>query len=137
MHESRDPFQGSEITTILVTSDLEKSKDFYLQALGASLFREYGGDSAVIQLMGHWILLVKPGGPTDDKPGTYFKTPGNKEVVSHSFTIRVNNCRQSYEILSGRGVEFITPPISRGNETRCFFYDPDGHLFEISEYRID
>ncbi len=137
MNESQDPFEGSEITTILVASDLEKSKEFYVQALGASLFREYGGDSAVIQLMNHWMLLVKPGGPTEDKPNTYFKTPGNKEVVSHSFTIRVKNCRQTYKILSARGVEFITPPVTRGYETRCFFYDPDGHLFEISEYNSE
>jgi len=26
-------------------------------------------------------------------------------------------------------------PVSHGPETRCFFRDPDGHLFEISEYR--
>ena len=30
---------------------------------------------------------------------------------------------------------FLTPPVTSGAETRAFFRDPDGHLFEISEYR--
>ena len=29
----------------------------------------------------------------------------------------------------------IAKPMRHGPETRCFFRDPDGHLFEISEYR--
>lgn len=39
----------------------------------------------------------------------------------------------AYEILVGRGAEFLTPPYKRDFETRCFFRDPDGHLFEISQ----
>jgi len=34
-----------------------------------------------------------------------------------------------------RGAAFLTDPVDHGAETRCFFRDPDGHLFEISEYR--
>ena len=93
------------------------------------------GDSLVLEFLGNWILIVTPGGPTEDKPNTHFTVPGNKETVSHSFTIRVKDCKKSYEILKGKGAEFITPPMDRGAETRCFFQDPDGHLFEISEYR--
>ena len=33
------------------------------------------------------------------------------------------------------GVEFLTPPVVHGRETRAFFRDPDGHLLEISEVR--
>jgi catechol 2,3-dioxygenase-like lactoylglutathione lyase family enzyme len=134
-HQPADPFVGAAITTILVVSDMQKSKTFYVESLGATLFREYGADSVVLQFLEHWILLVLPGGPTNDKPGTSFIAPTQKNRVSHSFTIRVNDCVDSYEILKAQGVVFITPPVVRGNETRCFFYDPDGHLFEISEYR--
>jgi catechol 2,3-dioxygenase-like lactoylglutathione lyase family enzyme len=28
----------------------------------------------------------------------------------------------------------LTPPYKRGQEIRCFFRDPDGHLFEISQF---
>lgn len=127
------PDKDMEITTILVVSDLERSKSFYLDVLGAELYREYGGTSIVLQLMNNWILLVTSGGPTEDKPNVSFSPPENPDKVSHSFTIRVKDCQVSYEVLKGRGVEFITPPHDWGYEIRCFFKDPDGHLFEISE----
>jgi catechol 2,3-dioxygenase-like lactoylglutathione lyase family enzyme len=112
-----------------------KSKSFYTDILGASIYREYGGDSLVLDFLGSWILLVTSGEPTRDKPETTFIPPRDNKLVSHSFTIRLKNCDESYEILKQRGAEFITPPVSCGTETRCFFYDPDGHLFEISEYQ--
>ncbi len=130
-----NPFVDSALTTILVVSDMEKSKAFYVDTLGAKVFREYGGDSLVLEFLGNWILLVTPGGPTEDKPSTHFVSPIDKDSVSHSFTIRVKDCKKSYELLSGKGASFITPPLDRGSETRCFFRDPDGHLFEISEFR--
>lgn len=128
-----DPFYQSEITTILVVSDMAASKTFYLEQLGAELYREYGGDSTVIRFLGHWMLLVTAGGPTPDKPNTHFRPPAEPHQVSHSFTIRVQDCRRSYELLREKGVTFLTPPYERTGEVRCFFTDPDGHLFEISE----
>jgi catechol 2,3-dioxygenase-like lactoylglutathione lyase family enzyme len=130
-----NPFEESALTTILVVSDMAKSKSFYVDVLGAKIFRDYGGDSLVLEFLGSWILLVTPGGPTDDKPETLFEAPTDKNSVSHSYTIRVKDCNKSYEILRKNGAKFITPPMARGAETRCFFQDPDGHLFEISEYR--
>lgn len=130
-----DPFEDSALTTILVVGNMKNSKSFYVDKLGASIYREYGGNSLVLQFLGNWLLLVLPGGPTEDKPKTSFSAPSDINKVSHSFTIRVKNCRESYAMLLKKGIDFLTPPIDRGNETRCFFRDPDGHLFEISEYR--
>ena len=135
MDQTANPFEESALTTILVVSDMSAAKSFYIDVLGASLFREYGGDSMVLEFLGNWILIVTSGGPTEDKPNTHFKPPTDKDVVSHAYTIRVKDCRKSYKILKDRGADFITPPLDRGAETRCFFRDPDGHLFEISEYR--
>ena len=128
-----NPFVNSELTTILVVSDMEASKNFYLNVLGAELFREYGGTSLVIKFLNNWLLIVTSGEPTDDKPETSFTPPQNPKRVSHSFTIRVENCEKSYKELISRGAEFITPPYNWGAEIRCFFHDPDGHLFEISQ----
>mgnify|MGYP006286443193 FL=1 len=135
MENRKNPFENSEFTTILVVSDMQKSKSFYLDVLGAELFREYGGNSVVLNFLGNWILLVTSGDPTEDKPNTQFVPPQNPGKVSHSFTIRVKDCRKSYEILKERGAEFMTPPHDWGAEVRCFFRDPDSHLFEISEYK--
>ena len=132
-HTVANPFENSALTTILVVSDLLKSKSFYIDVLGAELYREYG-ESVVLRFLENWILLVLPGGPTEDKPDIHFRIQMEPNTVSHSFTIRVQNCRESYNILKSKGVLFITPPFERGSEVRCFFKDPDGHLFEISEY---
>ncbi|MEP4094991.1 VOC family protein [Reichenbachiella sp.] len=132
---NQNPFNKSELTTILVVSDVQKSKVFYQKVLGSELFREYGGDSVVLKFLGHWILLVSSGEPTADKPDIRFEPPAQPNKVGHAYTIRVEDCQHSYEILKARGAEFITPPYNWGAEIRCFFQDPDGHLFEISEYR--
>ncbi len=133
MADKNDPFSDSELTTILVVSDIASSKKFYIDQLGAELFREYGRTSLVLKFLGNWILLVTAGGPTADKPELNFSPPENKNSVSHSYTIRVKDCKKSYHILKERGINFITPPYDWGQEVRCFFRDPDGHLFEISE----
>ena len=58
--------------------------------------------------------------------------PSRPRFRKHGF--RVRDCRAAYETLRSRGAEFLTPPVDRGGEIRAFFRDPDGHLFEISEY---
>lgn len=121
-----------ELTHILVVEDVGISRDFYRDALGATVVREYGGSSCVLQFLGSWLLLVTGGGPTDDKPEVTFAAPADTSRVSHSMTIRVPDCTEAYELLRSRGVEFLTPPHDWGREVRCFFRDPDGHLLELS-----
>ncbi|GAB5538830.1 MAG: hypothetical protein Salg2KO_09330 [Salibacteraceae bacterium] len=130
-----NPFKNSTLTTILVVSDMKKSKHFYIDQLGAELYREYGGTSTVLKFLDSWILLVTGGEPTADKPDISFNATSIRDSVSHSFTIRVEDCMASYDELLQRGVDFLTPPYDWGNEVRCFFRDPDLNLFEISEYR--
>jgi len=127
------PTGAVEVTQLLVVSDLERSRAFYSNVLGADVHREYGGTSLVLQFQGVWLLLVTGGGPTEDKPSVTFAPPPDPDVVSHQLTMRVPDCQAAYEILRGRGAKFLTPPHDRGGEIRCFFRDPDGHLLEISE----
>ena len=129
------PADGMELTHILVVSDLARSRDFYRDVLGASLYREYGGSSAVFSFQGVWLLLVTGGGPTADKPDVTFAAPSDPNRVSHSMTIRVPDCAAAYQTLVGRGASFLTPPVASEWEVRAFFRDPDGHLIEISEAR--
>ena len=128
------PESGIEMTHILVVSDVERARTWWVSVLGASLYREYGGTSAVLQLGGSWLLLVTGGGPTPDKPDVTFAPPPDPATVSHAMTIRVADCRAVYEVLVARGATFLTPPVVNGLETRCFTRDPDGHLVELSQY---
>ena len=126
------PAEGMELTHILVSADPERSRDFYVDVLGAELYRQYGS-SVVLRFMGNWLLVVEGGGPTEDKPTVTFAPPSDPDTVSHSFTIRVPDCRAAYETLRARGADFLAPPVDHGYEVRCFLRDPDGHLFELSQ----
>jgi len=127
------PGEGMALTHILVVDELERAKDFYSGILGAEVVREYGGTSCVLSFLDSWLLLVTGGGPTSDKPDVTFSPPQRPEEVSHAMTIRVPDCRAAYDELTSRGAQFLTPPTDWGQEVRCFFRDPDGHLLEISE----
>jgi catechol 2,3-dioxygenase-like lactoylglutathione lyase family enzyme len=128
------PTEDMELTRLLVVSDMGRSRSWYTDVLGATLYREYGGTSCVLQLLGQWLLLVTGGGPTDDKPTVTFTTP-DPDNVSAELIFRVADCHGAYETLRARGAEFLTPPLDNGYEIRGFFRDPDGHLFEISQIR--
>ncbi len=127
------PTEGVEMTVLLVVSDIARSRAWYTDVLGASLHREYGGTSAVLQFRGVWLLLVTGGGPTPGKPTVTFEAPADPDRVSHQLTMRVPDCMAAYETLRARGAEFLAPPVDRGSEIRAFFRDPDGHLLEISQ----
>ena len=121
------------VTQILVVADPAASRDFWIDVLGAELYREYGGTSVVLKFAGTWLLLVSGGGPTADKPGVTFAPPTDPNQVSHAMTLRVADCRAAYAALAARGAVFLTPPHDWGGEIRCFLRDPDGHLVELSE----
>ncbi len=127
------PTSDMELTHILVVSNMEQSRRFYGDVLGATVVREYGGTSCVLKFQGSWLLLVIGGEPTRDKPTVTFAPPPIPDTVSHAMTIRVQDCQAAYEILKSRGAKFLTPPINWNSEIRCFFRDPDGHLLEISQ----
>jgi catechol 2,3-dioxygenase-like lactoylglutathione lyase family enzyme len=129
------PTEGMELTHLLVVRDIDRSRVFYTDVVGAELYREYGGTSAVLRFMGNWLLLVTGGEPTEDKPTVTFASPADPDRVDHQMIIGVPDCRAAYETLRSRGAEFLTPPVDHGWEVRCFFRDPDGHLIELSEAR--
>lgn len=126
------PTSGTTLTHILVVSDVGRARDFYRDVLGASVSREYGGTSCVREFLGAWLLLVTGGAPT---PDVTFEAPASSTRVSRAMTIRVAGCDVAYDALRSRGTRFLTPPLHRGSDVRCFVRDPDGHLLEISEAR--
>jgi catechol 2,3-dioxygenase-like lactoylglutathione lyase family enzyme len=113
---------GVAVTHILVVADPARSRDFWVDVLGAEL-----------RFSGTWLLLVSGGGPTADKPAVVFAPPADAGRVSHAMTLRVADCQAAYEALRSRGAIFLTPPHDWGSEIRCFLRDPDGHLVEISQ----
>ncbi len=131
------PFPTSDmsLTALLVVSDVERSKRWYGDVLGAHIEGEYGGTSCVLRFLDAWLLLVTGGPPTSDKPTVVFGPPADPDRVAAELIIGVPDCRAAYATLASRGASFLTAPVEYPNEVRAFFRDPDGHLFEISERR--
>ena len=126
------PSADMELTRHLVVSDVAASVSWYRDVLGAEFVRDYGGTSAVFRLLEQWLLITSGGPPTADKPGVTFAPP-DPAKVSAQLIFRVPDAQAAYDALVSRGAEFITPPVHHDHgETRAFFRDPDGHLFEIS-----
>jgi hypothetical protein len=75
------------------------------------------------------------GGPTPDKPdiSVVDYEPGN--TVSGFRNLRVADVQACYERWSARGAEFVTPPIDRGAEIRCYRRDPEEYFKTETEFR--
>jgi catechol 2,3-dioxygenase-like lactoylglutathione lyase family enzyme len=119
------------LTHFIVSDDVARSRRFYTEVLGGEVVRE--GEPTVVALANSWIIINVGGGPTDDKPTVTLKTPPDPNTASSFLNIRVADVHAIYEAWSAKGAEFLTPPIDRGSEIRCYLRDPDGHLIEIGQ----
>jgi catechol 2,3-dioxygenase-like lactoylglutathione lyase family enzyme len=73
------------------------------------------------------------GGPTPDKPNISLVNYEPDDTVSSFMNLRVADISACYRDWSAKGAEFVTPPIDRGSETRCYIRDPDGYLIEVGQ----
>ncbi len=80
-----------------------------------------------------WVTISVAGGPTDDKPTLTLEPPPDPDRASSFLNIRVADIGAVYQQWRARGAQFLTPPIDRGNEIRCYMRDPDGHLIEVGQ----
>jgi catechol 2,3-dioxygenase-like lactoylglutathione lyase family enzyme len=125
------PSEGFVLTHFIVSDDVERSRHFYADLLGGEVVRE--GEPTIVQLANSWIIINVGGGPTEDKPEVVLETPPDPNRVSAFLNIRVADIQKLYEDWSAKGVEFLTPPMQRQTEIRCYARDPDGHLIELGQ----
>jgi catechol 2,3-dioxygenase-like lactoylglutathione lyase family enzyme len=131
MPEVPAPREGIVLTHFVVSDDVERSRRFYTEVLGGETV--LAGEPSIIALANGWIVINVGGGPTEDKPTVTLETPPDPDRVSSFLNIRVANIQAVYEEWSARGATFLTPPIDRGREIRCYMRDPDGHLIEVGQ----
>ena len=125
------PTEGIAITHFIVSRDVERSRRFYVEVLGGEAVLE--GELSIVALANGWITISIGGGPTDDKPTVTLEPPSDPDRASSFLNIRVADIRAIYDKWSARGAKFLTPPIDRGSEIRCYMRDPDGHLIEVGQ----
>jgi predicted enzyme related to lactoylglutathione lyase len=131
MPNSPAPAEGIVLTHFIVSDDVERSRRFYSEVLGGETVRS--GEPTIVQLANSWIIINVGGGPTDDKPTVTLETPRDPDRVSSFLNIRVADIDAVYAEWSARGAEFLTPPIQRQTEIRCYIRDPDGQLIEVGQ----
>jgi catechol 2,3-dioxygenase-like lactoylglutathione lyase family enzyme len=131
MPELPAPREGIVLTHFVVSDDVERSRRFYTEVLGGETVR--AGEPSIVALANGWIIINVGGEPTEDKPTVTLETPPDPDRVSSFLNIRVADIQAVYEGWSARGATFLTPPIDRGREIRCYIRDPDGHLIEVGQ----
>lgn len=125
------PATGILLTYFIVARDIEVSRRFYVDVLGGEAVLE--GEPSIVALANGWITISVGGGPTDDKPAVTLAPPSDLEHASAFLNIRVADIHAVYKAWSARGAVFLTPPIDRGREIRCYMRDPDGYLIEVGQ----
>ncbi len=125
------PSEGIVLTHFVVSADVGASQQFYTGVLGGVTVME--GGPTIVKLANSWIIINEGGGPTEDKPEVTLDVPTDLNQVSAFLNIRVADIQQVYDEWSAKGATFLTPPIDRGPEIRCYMRDPDGHLIEVGQ----
>ena len=131
MAEIPAPSEGILLTHFIVSGDVERSRRFYTEVLGGEVVME--GEPSMVALSNGWIIINAGGGPTEDKPTVTLETPPDPDRTSAFLNIRVADIEAVYNDWRERGAEFLTPPMDRGAEIRCYIRDPDGHLIEVGQ----
>src|SRR5580704_2932370 len=125
------PSEGILITHFITVRSVARSRAFYAEVLGGQVVLEE--NPCIVKLANSWVLMSPGGPPTPDKPDISVVNyePGN--TVSSFLNLRVADIQACYEQWSSRGAEFVTPPIDRLAEIRCYMRDPDGYMIEVGQ----
>jgi putative intracellular protease/amidase/catechol 2,3-dioxygenase-like lactoylglutathione lyase family enzyme len=127
------PRDGISIAHFLTVADLERSARYYEKVFGARVLTMGDGNAPpYLQLANIWIILNVGGGPTPDKPTVTLSVPDPNRINSF-MNFRVADIKACYELWKSRGAEFITEPIPKYGEIRCYIRDPDGYIIEVGQ----
>jgi catechol 2,3-dioxygenase-like lactoylglutathione lyase family enzyme len=125
--------------------DQEEALAFYTDKLGM----EVKADVTMAELGDfRWLTVAPPG--QDDVSIVLMAIPGppvfTEETVAQirdtmgkgvagTVFLTTDDCRRSYEELSGRGVEFVDTPEERPYGIDASFRDPSGNHFRLTQVR--
>ncbi|SHF60496.1 Uncharacterized conserved protein PhnB, glyoxalase superfamily [Jatrophihabitans endophyticus] len=118
--------------------DQEQAKQFYVDTLGL----EVGADMDFGPM--RWLTVRVPGDPgreiflelagppsLDETSAAQVRDLVTKGATGFSFGLTTDDCRQTYETLKARGVEFTQEPTQQPYGVDCGARDPFGNHFRI------
>jgi catechol 2,3-dioxygenase-like lactoylglutathione lyase family enzyme len=126
------PEQGFLATLFITVRSVARSRDFYARVLGGTVVMDE--NPCIIRLSNFWMIMNPGGPPTPDKPGITVADYQPGDTTSIFLNLRVADIHACYQDWKGKGAEFVTPPIDRGAEIRCYLRDPDGYLIEVGQF---
>jgi catechol 2,3-dioxygenase-like lactoylglutathione lyase family enzyme len=125
------PDEGLLVTHFLTVRDVARSREFYAGVLGGQVVIEE--NPCMVKLANSWLIMNPGGGPTPDKPGISLVANEATDQVSSFLNIRVADIEACHRDWKAKGADFVTEPIDRGAEVRCYMRDPDGYLIEVGQ----
>ena len=128
------PTEGFTVAHFLTVADLNRSAEFYKTVFGGEIVSMGDGNAPpYIKIANTWLIINVGGGPTPDKPTVTLSVPPDPNRLSSFMNFRVADIHACYELWRSRGAEFITEPIEKYGETRCYIRDPDGYIIEVGQ----
>jgi len=130
--------------TIYVT-DQDKALEFYRDKLGFRVINDVTMEGGFRWLTvapkdqsGFEIVLMEP------KPGFMFEEEAANQLRAlieggklGAGVFNTPNCQATYEELSSRGVEFLSPPTERPYGIEAIFKDNSGNWFSLTQHQND
>ena len=120
------------VYTAVFVTDQERALDFYTNVLGLEQRVDNptpdGLRFLTVGIRGQDFQLVL-------WPGTPGKAQPTLGRIPATYTIETEDCRQAYEELKARGVEFETEVLEYPWAYTAVFFDPDGNRLQLREGR--
>jgi catechol 2,3-dioxygenase-like lactoylglutathione lyase family enzyme len=118
------------LSTMLCVRDVARSVAWYRDKLGFEVLKSEP-EIALLRLDSGFVYLFAESPPTEDKPSEHLvPKPGGVILV-----LTVEDCREAYEELKARGVEFVESPEERPYGIDSSFRDPSGNQFRLTQVR--
>jgi predicted enzyme related to lactoylglutathione lyase len=129
------PRDGFTVSHFITVADVDRSVDFYEKVFGGHILSRGDSDGApgYIQIANTWLIVNVGGGPTPDKPSVTLSVPADRDRINSFLNIRVADIKACYKLWKSRGAEFITEPLPKDDEIRCYIRDPDGYIIEVGQ----
>jgi catechol 2,3-dioxygenase-like lactoylglutathione lyase family enzyme len=126
--------------TTLFVADQDEARDFYVNKLGFEVRMDQSmGDFRWLTVSpkgqpDFQIILMKlaPHGHMDADSAAALRNLIQKGI-SAAGIFETGDIQKTYEELSARGVEFLSPPEKKFYGTEAVFKDPTGNWFSLSE----
>ncbi|MDM4718256.1 VOC family protein [Micromonospora sp. WMMA1363] len=125
------PQQGLVVTQFLTVRDVAVSRRFYADVFDGQVV--LAENPAIVRIANSWIIMNPGGGPTPDKPDVTLTPPEPGDPISAFLNVRVADLAAFYANARSKGARFLTEPLDRKAELRCYLRDPDGYLIEVGQ----